>query len=84
MIPSHIKAKIDRHVEFGEPGGKFVDSVLENNLVLAVGYADDQSIKHIRDIVQYCFSVCHRMAGNKTKGNVSVLMYFYSLTVSHL
>jgi len=56
IIPTSVKAAIDRHVEFGEEPNKFVDAVLKNDLMLATAYADDNNIHYLKEIVMYCFN----------------------------
>ena len=56
------KDSIDRYVKDRIPTGGFLEAVLCNNLKEAVGRADTQNLKDIKEIVQYCYweipSVC--------------------------
>jgi len=55
MIPPLVKKAIDRHVSQGMVCGKFVTSVLENNLLMAFIHADENSLDALREIVDYLY-----------------------------
>ena len=55
-IPPLVKKAIDNHVLHGHACGNFVTAVLENNLSQAIGYADENSLASIKDIVSYCYN----------------------------
>lgn len=56
MIEERFKAGIDRWVKNGIPPGGFLTAVLENNLSVAIGKADEDAFKNLRDIVSYCYN----------------------------
>ncbi len=57
------KAGIDRHVSHGVPTGSFLQAVLENNLMEAIGRADDDNRQDLYEICDYIYneipSTCH-------------------------
>ena len=58
-----IKDGIERYVEFGVPTGSFLQAVLENDLMEAMGRADDDNRNDIFEICSYIYnetpSACH-------------------------
>ena len=50
-----IQEALEAHKTKGQPCGEFVTAVLENNLREAVGQADDENLRDLREIVQWCF-----------------------------
>jgi len=69
-IPVHLKESFNRYVEHGILTDDFLRAVLENNLMAAVGMADDDNIKIILHICRYVYNdmpaQCH---GNKVNVN---------------
>ena len=55
-LPENIKGAIDRYVEERIQPGGFTSAVLENNLAMAIGRADENSLKAIREIVGYVYN----------------------------
>ena len=55
MIPNHIKGVIDRYVQHGYDGGSFVEALMTNDLVGVFSRGDDENIRYLKDIVQYCY-----------------------------
>ena len=51
-----IKASLDRYVNDKIPTGGFLEAVLSNNLVEAVGRADSNNIQRIPEIVKYIYN----------------------------
>ena len=51
-----IKASLDRYVNDKIPTGSFLEAVLSNNLVEAVGRADSNNIQRIPEIVKYIYN----------------------------
>ena len=49
------KNTIDRYVSDRIPTGSFVEAVLCNNLKEAIGQADTENLRDIKEIVQYCY-----------------------------
>ena len=49
QIPPKVRAAIDRHVREGSEVGSFVYAVLCNDLQLAVGHADPDSLAALRE-----------------------------------
>ena len=62
-LPPLVQEAIDQYVWYGRPTGDFVNAVLSNNLMKAVGLADDFSLACLKDICTYIYnavpSVCH-------------------------
>ena len=62
-VPPRIREGIDNFVWFGKPTGGFLRAVLTNDLMEAIGRADEESLAAIRPICQYVYnavpSVCH-------------------------
>jgi hypothetical protein len=54
-IAPHIKAAIDRYVETGCPLGGFLTAVMENNLMEAMGRADDGNKASLHAICGYVY-----------------------------
>lgn len=52
-IPQHLLNGLRRYADQGIPTGSFLRSVLENNLQMAVGRADEQSLAALKAIVAY-------------------------------
>ena len=51
----NIKDAIDAYAETGRPVGHFLTAVLSNDLAEAIGRADDDNIRNIREIVSYVY-----------------------------
>lgn len=49
------KQAIDRYAEHHTPTGSFLKAVLENDLAAAVGRADEDNLRDIKEIVQYVY-----------------------------
>ena len=49
------KAGIDEFVQYGQPLGDFLTAVLQNNLVEAIGRADEENQRDIVEIVGYLY-----------------------------
>ena len=56
MIPENIKGSLDRYINDGIKPGDFTYGVLINDLAMAVGHADVNSRKHLKEIVAYVHS----------------------------
>lgn len=56
MIPPAVMRAMKGHVEGGIPPGGFVQSVLENNLVQAIGSADEHSYAALKSIVGWVWN----------------------------
>lgn len=52
-IPQHTHDAIRRYLDYGYQPGSFLTSVLSNDLIGAVGYADEINIQYIPDIVRW-------------------------------
>jgi hypothetical protein len=61
-IPQRTKETIDNYVQHGIPMGGFLKSVFSNNLVGAVGSADNENYQSLKAIIQYMYcetpSIC--------------------------
>lgn len=55
LIPEHIKRAIDAYAADRRPVGGFVAAVLKNDLVGAIGGADQDCLAALKDIVGYCY-----------------------------
>ena len=53
-MPTAIREAIDEYLTSHKEQGGFVMSVLENDLKMAVGRADQSSMRYLKDIVLYC------------------------------
>ena len=56
MIPERAKETIDLYVEHGCEPGSFIYAVLTNNLIGAIGRADEHNLANIRSICQYVYN----------------------------
>jgi len=54
-VRDDIKASIDRYANEGCPVGHFLTAVLENKLIESFAKADDDNIKDMFEIVNYCY-----------------------------
>ncbi len=54
-LPRHMVEAITNYVVLGRPVGDFLYAVLSNNLMEAVGRADDLNIKKLREWVQFLY-----------------------------
>ena len=54
-MKQETKESIDRYVADRIPTGGFLEAVLCNNLKEALGRADTQNLKDIKEIVEYCY-----------------------------
>jgi hypothetical protein len=50
-VPAHTQQALADYIENGVPVGGFLNAVLANDLIGAVGSADAQNIKALKDIV---------------------------------
>lgn len=50
------KESIDMYVEHHIPTGGFLQAVLENNLCGAVGHADEENLRDLKEIVGYIYN----------------------------
>lgn len=50
-----IKEAIDRYANEGRQVGGFLTAVLSNDLTQAIGRADEDNIRDIKEIVAYCY-----------------------------
>lgn len=55
MIPQHTKEALDRYVEHGLDTGSFLCYVLSNDLFGAMGHADQENARAIKEICQYIY-----------------------------
>lgn len=60
-IPEHTRAAIERYLQYGYMPGDFLVCVLTNDLFGAVGRADSENIKALKDI---CMFVYNEMPSN--------------------
>lgn len=56
MISQHLIDSLDRYVQHRIPPGGFLTSVLENNLVGAVGKADFENQRNLVAICDYVYN----------------------------
>ncbi len=57
-LPPHLEASLRRYVEDGVPTGHFLQACIENNLIEAVGRADEESLAALPAIVGYLVNEC--------------------------
>jgi hypothetical protein len=55
-VPEHTRGALERYVVDGLPPGSFLSAVLTNDLVEAVGRADDQNLAALVDIVRLIYN----------------------------
>jgi hypothetical protein len=55
-VPPHLISGLREYALHGEPVGLFLTAVLSNNLAVAVGRADDESLAELRGIVSYVYN----------------------------
>ena len=55
-IQDHTKATLWNYLNHGLEPGSFMMAVLENDLLRVFGYADDESIRSLKPIVQLLYS----------------------------
>lgn len=60
VIPDHILWSINAYVKYGQYPGKFIESVVSNNLSESIAYADKDCQRALAAIVKYFY--------NKTPG----------------
>ena len=58
LIEPRFKDGIQRWIEYGIPGGGFLDCVLRNDLCGAIGAADSSALENIPHIVAYLYNDC--------------------------
>ena len=56
LIQPHIRIAIDAWAETGCPVGHFLTAVLSNNLIDAVGQADEMNLRALPAIVAYIYN----------------------------
>lgn len=56
MIPREMKESFDHYVNYGVPPGDFLEAVLSNNLMDAVGRADDNNRYLLHEICSYIYN----------------------------
>lgn len=61
-LPESLREGVKLYIEQGIPVGDFLQAVIENNLIEAVGHADSQNIRILKDIVLFFYwevpSIC--------------------------
>ena len=56
VLPDHLKESIDAYVNDGRPTGGFLAACIDNNLMEAVGRADEDNIQALSAIVGYLYN----------------------------
>jgi len=56
LLPEHIRYGMQRYIEYGEIPGNFLQQVICNRLVHALGAADSINTEHMRDIVTFIYN----------------------------
>ena len=59
--PEWVKETLTAYVNHGRPTGDFLAACLSNDFVEAIGRADENSLAHIADIVNFIYN---KMPGN--------------------
>lgn len=60
MELEHAKQDLDRYAQTGQPLGHFLTAVLENDLMGAMGHADETSRANLFEICRYVYNVLPR------------------------
>jgi len=58
MIEPRFKEAIDAWVSIARPMAGFINAVLENDFIEAVGRADPEAYANLKDIVKYLYNDC--------------------------
>ena len=56
LIPEHMRAVVQRYIEFGCKPGSFLSAMVENDLRRAVENADAENVHALRNYVQFFYS----------------------------
>jgi hypothetical protein len=56
LIPHYMRGGLDHWILYGTIPGDFLSAVLRNNLLGAVGHADDVNIERLRDYVEFLYN----------------------------
>ncbi len=56
MIPDELKRGLDDYAQHGTPTGGFLRAVLANDLMEAVGRADDNNVRLLKEICSYIYN----------------------------
>jgi len=57
-LPLHMEKSLHDYIYFGRPVGGFLQAVIENNLQLAVGKADNSNIRYLPAFPAYLYMCC--------------------------
>lgn len=57
-LPKELKESIDAYMETGRPTGGFLEAIIDNDLRLAVGRADEINVKLLHVILGYLYNEC--------------------------
>ena len=57
-LPEHLKESLDAYVNEGRPTGDFLKACVENNLLEACGWADEENLGTLAAIVGYLYNEC--------------------------
>jgi len=55
-IPEYMRGALDRYIDQGIPGGDFLNAVLENDLMKALGRADDANVNALPDYGMFLYN----------------------------
>ena len=55
-LPEHMREGMQRYVEHGQRPGKFLNAVLENDLMAALGYADSRNLPRLYDFGSFLYN----------------------------
>ena len=55
LVPEHLRGGVKRYLEHGVPPGDFLTAVLENNLMEAVGRADEHSLAGLKGLCSFLY-----------------------------
>ena len=67
-IPDRMVAPLRDYVEHGHPVGDFLSAVIDNDLSLAVGKADDENVAQLPAYIGFLYNECPSAAwGSKEK-----------------
>jgi len=58
MLPEHMRGGMRRYIERGIPPGQFMQRLLENDFMGAIGRADDENVRALKAYSVYLYNYC--------------------------
>tara|TARA_R110000751_G_scaffold24314_3_gene67130 strand:- start:458 stop:772 length:315 start_codon:yes stop_codon:yes gene_type:complete len=56
LLPEHLRDGLARYLDRGLNPGSFLTAVLQNNLEMAIGHADEDSLAALPEIVRFFYN----------------------------